>query len=263
MQENVRWIRRSDAAEIILSGLSVKPEMPPMYLWNHCYSRTFLPFLTMLSLSQRVPRGEPSAAKDGSHRIWQSRVPPLACADPAVKILGLASTDGCPRQLAGYKHRTASTSTSATRQPRLWSTSAPDNGGACKLDLCPDFRDWQRWSILHDGPTGDSSGPASANFQQTVGYLCKPLKTCVLGGGLEPPCLAAYAPQTYVSAISPPEQAAPDAGKVLFTKPAFHASDLSLGGPLPGHSVAGFPLTGSDRAFTVAQYQCHLLLSFL
>jgi hypothetical protein len=27
----------------------------------------------------------------------------------------------------------------------------------------------------------------------------------VLGGGLEPPCLAAYAPQTYVSAISPPE----------------------------------------------------------
>jgi hypothetical protein len=28
----------------------------------------------------------------------------------------------------------------------------------------------------------------------------------VLGGGLEPPCLAAYAPQTYVSAISPPEQ---------------------------------------------------------
>ena len=30
----------------------------------------------------------------------------------------------------------------------------------------------------------------------------------VLGGGLEPPCLAAYAPQTYVSAISPPEQGA-------------------------------------------------------
>ena len=27
----------------------------------------------------------------------------------------------------------------------------------------------------------------------------------VLGGGLEPPCLSAYAPQTYVSAISPPE----------------------------------------------------------
>src|SRR5947207_14387502 len=28
----------------------------------------------------------------------------------------------------------------------------------------------------------------------------------MLGGGLEPPCLAAYAPQTYVSAISPPER---------------------------------------------------------
>src|SRR5438270_362106 len=28
----------------------------------------------------------------------------------------------------------------------------------------------------------------------------------VLGGGLEPPCLSAYAPQTYVSAISPPER---------------------------------------------------------
>ena len=28
----------------------------------------------------------------------------------------------------------------------------------------------------------------------------------VLGGGLEPPRLTAYAPQTYVSAISPPER---------------------------------------------------------
>lgn len=27
----------------------------------------------------------------------------------------------------------------------------------------------------------------------------------LLGGGLEPPCLAACAPQTHVSAISPPE----------------------------------------------------------
>ena len=32
------------------------------------------------------------------------------------------------------------------------------------------------------------------------------VETEVLGGGLEPPCLTAYAPQTYVSAISPPEQ---------------------------------------------------------
>jgi hypothetical protein len=29
----------------------------------------------------------------------------------------------------------------------------------------------------------------------------------VLGAGLEPACLSAYAPQTYVSAISPPERA--------------------------------------------------------
>src|SRR5215217_8196452 len=28
----------------------------------------------------------------------------------------------------------------------------------------------------------------------------------MLGGGLEPPCLSAYAPQTYVSAIPPPER---------------------------------------------------------
>jgi hypothetical protein len=28
----------------------------------------------------------------------------------------------------------------------------------------------------------------------------------VLGAGLEPACLSAYAPQTYVSAIPPPEQ---------------------------------------------------------
>ena len=28
----------------------------------------------------------------------------------------------------------------------------------------------------------------------------------LLGGGLEPPRLTAYAPQTYVSAISPPER---------------------------------------------------------
>ena len=32
------------------------------------------------------------------------------------------------------------------------------------------------------------------------------LKENLLGGGLEPPCLAACAPQTHVSAISPPER---------------------------------------------------------
>ena len=32
------------------------------------------------------------------------------------------------------------------------------------------------------------------------------VKDLVLGAGLEPACLSAYAPQTYVSAIPPPEQ---------------------------------------------------------
>src|SRR5438477_12194316 len=32
------------------------------------------------------------------------------------------------------------------------------------------------------------------------------LTNSVLGAGLEPACLSAYAPQTYVSAIPPPEQ---------------------------------------------------------
>ena len=47
----------------------------------------------------------------------------------------------------------------------------------------------------------------SAKFKDKL--LEKPLceEEKVLGGGLEPPCLAAYAPQTYVSAISPPERA--------------------------------------------------------
>ncbi len=34
-------------------------------------------------------------------------------------------------------------------------------------------------------------------------------KEIVLGAGLEPACLSAYAPQTYVSAIPPPELYAP------------------------------------------------------
>jgi hypothetical protein len=32
------------------------------------------------------------------------------------------------------------------------------------------------------------------------------MRAFLLGGGLEPPRLTAYAPQTYVSAISPPER---------------------------------------------------------
>jgi hypothetical protein len=43
----------------------------------------------------------------------------------------------------------------------------------------------------------------------------------VLGGGLEPPCLSAYAPQTYVSAISPPERTR---GTQLVSRTIFLAS---------------------------------------
>ena len=44
------------------------------------------------------------------------------------------------------------------------------------------------------------------SVSQQAGSLAQLLQKEVLGGGLEPPCLAAYAPQTYVSAISPPER---------------------------------------------------------
>src|ERR1700686_4790461 len=43
----------------------------------------------------------------------------------------------------------------------------------------------------------------------------------VLGGGLEPPRLTAYAPQTYVSAISPPERCG---GTELVSRTIFLAS---------------------------------------
>ena len=50
----------------------------------------------------------------------------------------------------------------------------------------------------------------------------------MLGGGLEPPCLAAYAPQTYVSAISPPERVEHRNGKAGATacKSVWLGSDL-------------------------------------
>ena len=47
---------------------------------------------------------------------------------------------------------------------------------------------------------------APNSFQSKSLKAFPPLAEVVLGGGLEPPCLSAYAPQTYVSAISPPEQ---------------------------------------------------------
>src|SRR5438093_1071100 len=43
--------------------------------------------------------------------------------------------------------------------------------------------------------------PSGSSFGPFLGLCSK-----MLGGGLEPPRLAAYAPQTYVSAISPPER---------------------------------------------------------
>jgi hypothetical protein len=39
------------------------------------------------------------------------------------------------------------------------------------------------------------------------------VKLMVLGAGLEPACLSAYAPQTYVSAIPPPERTFEDRGR--------------------------------------------------
>jgi hypothetical protein len=47
------------------------------------------------------------------------------------------------------------------------------------------------------------------------------MKEYLLGGGLEPPRLTAYAPQTYVSAISPPERFG---GTQLVSRTMFPAS---------------------------------------
>src|SRR5256885_2185182 len=47
----------------------------------------------------------------------------------------------------------------------------------------------------------------------------------LLGGGLEPPRLTAYAPQTYVSAISPPERFR---GTQLLSCPRLPASECSV-----------------------------------
>ena len=47
---------------------------------------------------------------------------------------------------------------------------------------------------------------ASARFAQLARERTNLGSKEVLGAGLEPACLSAYAPQTYVSAIPPPEQ---------------------------------------------------------
>jgi hypothetical protein len=43
-------------------------------------------------------------------------------------------------------------------------------------------------------------------LEAVVDYEVGIVKLMVLGAGLEPACLSAYAPQTYVSAIPPPER---------------------------------------------------------
>ena len=60
----------------------------------------------------------------------------------------------------------------------------------------------------------------------------------VLGGGLEPPRLAAYAPQTYVSAISPPERYG---GGQFVARTNFPASDSWQGRPQNHASSRGVP----------------------
>ena len=51
------------------------------------------------------------------------------------------------------------------------------------------------------------AGDFAVSFRHRRRYFVSDCTFCgmVLGAGLEPACLAAYAPQTYVSAISPPE----------------------------------------------------------
>jgi len=67
----------------------------------------------------------------------------------------------------------------------------------------------------------------------------------VLGGGLEPPRLTAYAPQTYVSAISPPELVQ---GREMFNT-TYHGrkDDYSLGASFRSFLVGEAPERPCDR----------------
>src|ERR1700737_4828396 len=67
----------------------------------------------------------------------------------------------------------------------------------------------------------------------------------VLGGGLEPPRLTAYAPQTYVSAISPPERFR---GTQLVSCRRLPASDLSSISTADGQSGAVSPPVASNQS---------------
>lgn len=53
---------------------------------------------------------------------------------------------------------------------------------------------------------GDREAGLFAEFRAVTNPLRLEEGGELLGGGLEPPCLAACAPQTHVSAISPPER---------------------------------------------------------
>src|SRR6267154_1064168 len=67
----------------------------------------------------------------------------------------------------------------------------------------------------------------------------------LLGGGLEPPRLSAYAPQTYVSAISPPERFR---GTQLVSCRRLPASDLSSISTADGQSGAVSPPVASNQS---------------
>ena len=61
----------------------------------------------------------------------------------------------------------------------------------------------------------------------------------MLGGGLEPPCLAAYAPQTYVSAISPPERVRKSEAGTPESKKGARLASLRQRDRTPGKEVTG------------------------
>ena len=60
--------------------------------------------------------------------------------------------------------------------------------------------------MIHLKPTGANGLAKTEKPRDKPFPIRRAVQRLVLGGGLEPPCLAAYAPQTYVSAIPPPER---------------------------------------------------------
>jgi hypothetical protein len=70
----------------------------------------------------------------------------------------------------------------------------------------------------------------------------------VLGAGLEPACLSAYAPQTYVSAIPPPELLSWRASKNFPQTPATGKSPLPFSTPALSLSLSPFLLEIATKA---------------